>query len=539
MLYSSNYNLILTGTDFGELINYPKANYLDGYFFSDLFGNTNITYSNTICGNVFLSSIDPSNIGSLPGLIAWVDTSDISKVLTGTSMTGVTGITAIIDKSPYSRTFKANTFIELTDWPIPSENQKPAARLRSTNYFYNSTICLSLTSPFTLIYVWKDINEIPGDNYPLCLQTEFEQITGEIVLINNYITNTSKWGYRESTYGILITGTPFKEIGENYFTWTHTGGTPLSTNTQYLEVLNLPITATDSYYISGGPPLAAKATTIGSLCGEWVNDFIFGEMLLFNRVVSGNELIDVKNAINKKWNFSSYMENLNYYYTVTGGILSSTSYEDFSALTSIITIPIQSCVTLLTLNLSAFDITVSEVSKVQVEYNDIYKEITSNLEVVGNDIKPILKNNKIDLVLMPDKNNYVSTYTISLSVYRFDSTVNKFILSGNLLKCNVLDYFKNSNLIDAQILDNINDILLVNEDPDKKIIFLNRLNVEAPVQILTGGDVEVLQNIDVISPEDDVILLSDLLDDESEEQPLKVPIIPPLPRPRINPIQPS
>lgn len=542
MLYSSKYDLVLTGTDFGELKNYPKATYLDGYFFSDLFGDTNITYANTITGNIFLSAATDSYISSLPGLLVWLDTSDRSKILTGT-MTGVSGITALMDKSPSQRLFKANTVIELTNWPLSGGyyNTNYAAHLRSTNYFYNSTFCLTLTSPFTLIFVWKDVSEVPGDTYPLCLLTEYSNLTSEIVLINNYESSRSLWGFRESTYGIIMTGIPFKDNKEHYFTWTHVGGEPLALSSQNLEIFNSPFSAVDFYYISGGQPLEAKATTIGSLCGLDVNSFIFAEMLLFNRVVSGGELIDIKNAISEKWNFySKYIENVSFSTTITGGVLSSTSYEDFSLLTSRVTIPMQSCVTLLSINLSAFDITVSDISKVLCEFNDEVKEISSSLEIVDTDIQPVLIDNKIEIVLYPDKVNHVGTYNVMLSVYRFDSTVNKFILSGNILKCNVLDYLSNNKLVDTQIMSNPKDVLVLNENYDKKLLFLNKLIVDSPSQLLTGGDIQDLINTDVISPEDEVILLSDLLNDGVQvEQELRVPIIPPLPRPRINPILPS
>lgn len=545
MLYANNYELILTGTNFGVLSAYPKANYIDGYFYSDLFGNVDINYTNTISGNIFLSAATDAYISSLPGLLVWLDTSDKTKVLTG-KQTGFTGITGLIDKSPNNRLFRANTPIEIVHWPLSGGylNTLSAANLRSTNYFINSSFVLSLSSPFTLIFVYKETSSILGDTYPLTILSEYNGVTGDIVLINNFTETTSAsngyWGFRESAYGIKLTGIPFKEFGVNYFVWTHKGGEPLTLSSQSLDIFNTPFSATDFYFVSGKGPSLIRGTTIGSLCGEDINDFIFGEMLLFNRVISGSDLLDIKNAINEKWNLNYLEENVLFYDTLTGGPLANTSYEDFSLLTSDIVVPMQSCVTLLTINLSTFDISESNISKVVYQHNNEIKEITSSLLLVDTDVRPVLTNNKIDIVLYPDTKKYVGTYNIRLSVYRFDATVNKFSLSGNILRCNILDYLGNSKFIDSQIINKTNDVIVVTENTEKNITFLNKLNIELPVQALTGGDVKALLNEEMETSEDDIILLSDLLaDEEVVKETFKVPIIPPLPRPRINPILPN
>lgn len=539
MLYSNTYELNLTGTNFGLLSTYPKTEYFDGYFFNDLFGSANINYSNTVSGNVFLSAATTAFISAMPGLLVWLDTSDTSKILTG-----IGGLTGLRDKSPFNRLFIANTPIPIVNWPLSGgyNNTLSAIHIQSTQFLYNSTFCLSLTSPFTLFFVWKELNYYTAnDNYPLCLLTEYQQTTGEIVLINNYESKKAIWGYRDSTYSVVITGIPFKDLGENYFVWTHVGQQPINLSSTKLEVFNESYSATDFFYISAGPALNVRATTIGSLCGEDINSFIFGEMLLFNRVISGVELVDIKNAINKKWNFYEYYkENVSFNETVTGGPLSSTSYEDYSLLTSKITLPIQDCVTLLSINLSGFDITMSNISKIVYDYKGELKEISSNLVFKDNDIVPVLSGNKINLVLFPSKDEFVSTYNIRLSVYRFDSTVNKLHLSGNILKCNVLDYFEKSNLLDSQVINNSREVLIVTENQDKNLLFLNKLDVTLPPQALSGGEVRDLINDDISTDDDVVVLLSELLDETSATREVfKVPIIPPLPRPRINPILPN
>jgi hypothetical protein len=562
MLYANTYNFNLTGTNFGKLSNYPKTEYVNSYLFSDLFGNPNINYTANLSGNIFLSAATTREISAMPGLEVWLDVSDSSKVLMST-----TGITGLLDKSPNNRRFFTNQPIERIVWSrktgwVNNKNTESgfyslsnfAARVFRTNFFYNSTFSISLSSPFTLIFVWREnvvldiLDEqnifdeyIPtGDVYPLCIRSDYDQVTGEIVLINNYETNRSFWGFRDSTYGILLTGTPFYSLSENYFVWTHRGDEPLSLSTQKLEVFNTQLTASDFYYISGGPATKTPATTIGSLCGSDYNDFIFGEMLLFSRVVSGDELIRIKNSINNKWNFDYKEENVIFGEILSGGPLRNISYDDYSLLTSNVEIPIQSCVTLLSINLSSFDTSVSKISKIVYEFKDKTYEVSSGIVLSGNIATPFLNNYNLDIELFPDKSNFVSTYNIKLSVFRFDATVNRFVLSGSILKCNILDYFSKSKLLDSQILDNSKEVLIMTENYDKNILFVNKLNVFLPPQALSGGDVESLVNNDVISPDDDVILLSDLLEDqETSKEVFKVPIIPPLPRPRINPILPS
>lgn len=535
MYHSNTYELILTGTNFGLLSNYPRAVYLDGYFFNDLFGNTNINYTYTISGNIFLSGASAQSISALPGLVTWLDASDSNKTLTS-----VYGVTGLIDKSPQQRLYLANEPIQSCIWPISGgyNNNLSAVNIIGTNYFYNSSFCISLSSPFTLLVVWLEKNSVLGENYPFSFLTEYNNVTGDLVFINNYDNNTATWGYRESTYGILLTGIPFRDLKENYFIWTHYGNGPLAVSSQKLDIFNTTFSgATDFYYISGDP--AAPATTIGSYSGINTNNFIFGEMMLFNRVVSGIELIDIKNFINKKWNFNLYEENVFFNAELSGGPFSNITYEDFSLLTSEITIPIQSCVTLLTINLSSFDQSVSKISKVLCNYNNTITELSPSIDITSGQITSILKDNIINILLNPAKDKFLSTYSIKLSVLRFDSTVNKLHLSGNILKCGIKDYFSNSKLIDSQVVDDSNNVLILTEDTEKKLMFINKINVNIPTQTLTGGDVEPLVNTELVSPESDIVLLADLLEGETVKETYKIPIIPPLPRPRINPILPT
>lgn len=551
MIYTQEYNLNLTGTNFGLLSAFPRSEYIDGYFFNDLFLSSNITYSNELSTNSFLDFLTNSEVANLSGLILWLDVQDSS-----TLSTSGKAITAIRDKSTNNYLFSClggSNFISNSAlsafWPIYSLplsstylTPKRCVRITKNSAFFNDKFAFSANSPFSIYYIWKDLN---STNYsiPFAIKTIYDSVTGELVAINQYTPNILipeqiTWGLRETSFGIRVSSVSGKFFEENIFNFTYDSTSFLDISSKSLSINNIPLVITDNIILTGSATLSG--TSIGYLSGN-NNDFLFGEILVFNRLLSKEEDINLNNYLFNKWNmFNYFTSNVSITAELSGGQLSNNSYEDYSVLTSNIQIPIQSCVTRLTVNLESFDQSASKINKVVYEYNRELTEVTSTYTDNVTSLDITLETPTTDFILMPDNDRQISTYFIYLSVYRYDSTINKLILSGNIAKCSLLDFNSNTKLLDSQIVDNPKEVLLVLEDKNQFATFTNILNVSLPIQALSGGDVEPLVNKEVVDVEERVILIDDLLEDEApRETRFRTPGIPPTPSPRINPIRPS
>lgn len=531
MITSNSYNFNLTGTQFGYLSSYPKVEYLDSYLLTDLFGNSTINYTQTAIGNGFFESTASDSISSLSGIILWLDSQDSNNVYTENDL-----ISAIIDKSESNHIFlSAGSDILLQTWPITGEkySDKNCARFKRNSLLFNDkTFSINLTSDFSIYLVWRDNNTSFGNSIPLALYTLTDSMTSELILKNNYYSEKQgEWGVKFYDGGLKIDTFYGLFSAENVMLWEYVDSlAPVaSSHTLFIDTTGIPITGTFFY--------DKEDLLSGSGIGYYTdnnNDFYFGEMIMFNRKLSEFEKTFVYNYFSEKWNFNLYRENLAYSTELTGGNLSSYSYEDYSLLTSIITIPIQSCVTMITVDLSNFDQSASKINKIVYSYDNSEKTITSKF--INNTV--VFDSNQFSVIVVPSNVNTIETYYLYLSVFRQDSTLNKLILSGNLLKCGIRDLYKNTKLLDSQIVDNSNDLLLVSENRDDNLVFLNKLNVNIPVQSLTGGEVEPLVNKDYVEDEE-VIFLIDLISDVVPTEKFSKPFFVPVPAPRTNPIRPT
>lgn len=633
MLNLNTYFLKLTGTTFGNLSNYEKVLYSDGYYFLDAFGNSNFTYNLTANSNNITTTFTDQEIKDIPNLVLWLDASDASNLKTrGASISG------IVDKSYSSHFFIGSSAPSFSlpsssNWPLTGTflNNRTCIKLLETSFFRGSSFSLDLRSPFTIYFIWKDFNSSNGLSIPFCfktfLNTGTELLTSELVTFTDYKnTPNLTWGNRNSYFGTRVESLSNTFFSENLIVWKFDSNkipngevnfftTNSVVTSQDLITNNNSLPITDTTFLSGRSALSA--TLVGYLSGK--NHFLFGEMLVFDRVLEMEEDLSLRNTLYRKWNLPYFLDNTLYSNSISGGPFSNVSYEDFSALTSVVEIPVQSCITELTVNMQDFEQSVSKVSKIIYSYNneqiDIPSFIDNNtytiesitlqnggsgyfavprvltsdnikikdailvpeLDVKTTTITSIniidgglykgiprisipgglvfaasaaptmvrlgtsLRNSVFTVRLIPSKNKFLDTYMIGISVLRFDSTVNKLILSGNILKCSIRDFYRNTSLLDAQLLEDSKELLLVTENKEKKLIFNNKINIDVPVQALTGSDIEPLVNKEISTLDDEeILLLSELLEDERiEREKFVLPLLPPLPLPKINPIRPE
>jgi len=556
MIFNSENIFTLSGTNFGLLSTYEKARYFDGYFFNDIYLNTDISYSRELSTFTLLDFYTNAEILNLSGLKLWLDAQDTSTWKTSSISTTALAITGISDKSTnsfYFTCFRNPTAISnealSAYWPrysLPLSSSslpgRPCIKMNLYSIFNNPDFKIDINSPFSIYFVWRDLNTF---NYsvPFSIKTVYNTVTSEIAAINQYQTNylypeQLLWGLRDFDFGIRVPNLSGLFFKENLLNWRYDGSEFSSISSKSLLVNNLSVVITDNIILSSEPINILSGTNIGYYQNNY-NDFYFGEMLIFNRILNDRENILLLNYLYNKWNLYDLMtDNVTITANLSAGFLTNTAYEDFSVLTSRISLPIQSCINKLTINLESFDQTVSKISKVQYIHNDNFIEIPSTFTIILTDVQIDLSQKRTDFILVPDKDKQVSTYYVYLSVYRYDSTVNKFILSGNLTKCSITDYYNNTVLVDAQVLDNSKEVLLVSENRDKSTIFTNTINVTVPVQALTGGEVQELVNNEVVQEDEGLILLADLLEEEQVKETFKLPGLVPTPAPRINPIKP-
>lgn len=531
MIHFNTYNINLTGTNFGPLSSLPEVDYLDSYLLADLFGNSTIMYTGTANGNGFYQLSNTSSVSSISGIVLWVDCQDIKSTITTNNI-----VSAFIDKSDSKHIFlSAGTTTRLVTWPITGtgySNKNCVEFNKDSLFFNNKSFSLNLTGDFSIFLVWKDNNTSFGNTIPFGLYTYSNTLTSELIIKNNYYTEKQgEWGVRLYDGGFRVDSFNGLLSTENVTLWEyiHTDIIATSGNNITIDTTNIPVTG--SYFIDNDITLSGSG--LGYFRGN-DNNFLLGEILLFDRKLSISEKTYIYNYFSSRWNLNLYQENLLYTIQLTGGPLNNFSYEDYSLLTSVINIPIQSCVTKMVIDLSNFDISKSKINKIAYSFNNTETTITS--KIVDNTI--VFNDNKFSFLIVPSENKTIETYYLYLSVYRYDSTINKLILSGDLLKCGIRDLYKNTKLLDAQILDNSKELLLVSENNEDKNVFLNKLNVNIPIQSLSGGEVEPLINVDFVDNEE-VIFLLDLIADNIVKEKFTKPFFIPVPAPRTNPIRPE
>lgn len=570
--------LLLTGTNFGLLNSYPKANYFDGYLFTDFLGNGDINYALTLSGGSFIEEFKEEEIPT-DGMLFWLDSSDVSTLTYNESgnimsMKDKSGTLDLSGNEKVFISYNSQANILTGYWPVystgaftteqeilsnfrtVSASTLICARFLQNSYLGCSGFTLNFNSePFTLFLVWKD-NNTQYRSIPFSIKTKTESLTSEFVAhINHNVGPVDliswnppiAWGTRgtgsilpgELPIGFMVnylsSADLFNDPNITYF------NSPSGTEDFSLYVIESDNTKIlpdfsyfHSYYIN------TPYNTIGYLDDDNFNDFYFGEMLVYNRKLSKIEQDKIFNTLSKKWHLKDITrDNTSFSEEISGGILKNKFYEDFVLAESVFDIPIQECTTMLTLVLSSFDETVSEISKVVCMYKDLVYKIETPINIDPLSATKIKTLRKIDILLNPDSTLHKSTYSVYLSVYKFDSTVNKIKLTGDILKCGINNFYNNSYLIDSQLSNDSNKVFIVNEDRTNKQLYINTLNVQTPNQVLSGGDVVTLQNLEFVKELESVITLDELLGISTKETiTYKRPIISPVTNPNINPVSP-
>lgn len=435
--------------------------------------------------------------------------------------------------------------ITTRQWPVTcfDYTNKNALYFTRDTALFNDSFYLSLSNNYTMYMVWKDLNEF-NFTIPFGFYSVYDNLSGEFVFRRDY----NSWqlpelpqgsiGMRNTSVGYRIENF-FNTLSNNNITiWEKVSSDFLQLSANSMFINNTSINL--STYNFTPIDTVLQGSKIGYLSGNNFNNFLLCELLLFKRNLNTEEKNLVSNYLSNKYCFPYYKENLTFKEEITGGPLSNVTYEDFSALTSYITLPVQSCVTLITIVLSSFETTKSNIQKVVYNCGNINGVVDSSFSSRPNSSSFINfdKNQTIQFIVVPSDVKTLQSYFIYLSVFRTDSTINKFILSGSLLKCGINDLYGRNKFVDSQLLNDSKDLLLVTENLQRNMLYLNKVNVDIPTPALSGGEEKALINTDFEGLEEDIILLSDLIEDEVVET-FRRPYFVPVPAPRTNPIRPE
>lgn len=576
-MHTNNTNFILTGTNFGLLNAFPRAEYFDGYYFTDFSGSDNINYTNTVTGGIFIEEHSEEEIPT-DGMLFWLDASDVSTLAFNESgnIVSINDKSGNLDIEGNVKEFKSGNsevYVLTAFWPVyntgsftteqeilsnfkvVSGSTINCARFLQNAFLQSSGFNINFNEEsHTMFIVWKDNNTL-FRTIPFSLKTQTGSVTSEFVAHMNYGEDTIDppiaWGTRGT--GSLIPGelpvgfrvnslSSVKLFNVPNITFYNSPPGILTEENYFLNELDIDnnnITPDDyyfhTYYID------TPYNTIGYLDENNKNDFYLGEMLLYNRVLDSVEKDKIFNYLAKKWYLKDITrDNVTFDYTVSGGSLKNSFYEDFLVQESYFSIPIQECTTMLSIVLSSFDESTSEISKIVCSYNNnVYKlETPINIDPVSAANLKSLR--KIDILLNPSGEFHRNSYYIYLSVYKFDTTINRITLSGELLKCGINDLYYNNYLLDSQLSNTSSKVFLLNEDRNNKQIFVNSINISTPNQALSGGEEVTLQNIEFLETQESIFSLAELLGIVQQETvTYKRPVISPVINPNINPVSPT
>ena len=573
-MHINSYNFLLSGTNFGLLNSYPKAKFYDGYFFTDYSGNNDLSYTDTISGGILLEEFTSSEIPT-DNMLFWLDSSDSSTVV----LDEANNILSLKDKSGNKDDYDQDKFFTSTSssnavltsfWPVYSSGGFTSEEEISTNFNSVSSYlkqCIKFnqnaflgcsgfsfdfnTGPLTVFFIWKDNNKT-SRTIPFSLKTKTGTLTSEFVAHVNHFEDLSypaiTWGTRgtgsldpaEQPIGFRITPLSSSDLFNSpniTFYYAPSGG---EYNVYEVDSDNISLKPDDSwfhtYYTS-----TSTFNTIGYKDDENVNDFYFAEILAYTRSLNDIEKNKIFNYLVKKWYlFDVTRDNTIFTDYTSGGAFTNNYYEDVVLKESFFSIPIQSCTTQLSIILSAFDSTSSDISKVLCNYKDQTYKLETPLNISTLSAENIKRMRKIDVLLNPEGNLHRNTYSIKLSVYKFDTTVNVVTLTGEILKCGIHDLYYDNYLLDSQLSYSSNKVYIVNENRENKQLFLNTLDITTPQQVLSGGDEVILQNIEFLQEQESTISLAELLGIvEQQTSSYKRPVISPVTNPNINPVSPT
>ena len=573
MLFTNQYSFNLTGTNFGLLNQYERADYINSYFFSDLFGNNNFNYPLSTYGGVFYERYTDSDIENLSNLQVWLDASDSSTVTVSSNPGGQEHrVISILDKTANQYLFEriaSNNVMLTAFWPVNSDYRLLEQEYIDTNYRYlsgfnkcinflgnNYLSCSSVTvdvfKPFSLYFVWKNnyILDISGENkertIPFSFITNNQGVSSELlpVLSIDNSPNVSI-GTRDSLYGFKVdslSGYNTNFNTPNILEYVIDGTFVNELSSQKLLTNNL-LLCGDSTFLTPDFFNKIYTTTVGYSGDSNTNNFYFCEMLVFDRMLNESERGMLLNTLFYKWTIDELIENITFGSGVlSGGFLKNISYEDFSLLTSVFEVPVQSCVTQLTISLSAFDESTSKIKKILYTYNDVYGELDTLVYDVlqPNNTYSYLEDRNIKVLLKPSDTKFFDSYIVKLSAVRYDGTINKVNVIGNITQCSLRDLYSDSYLVDSQIVDNLNQNIIVLENKGSKQLHLNKIDVNIDNIYLSGGDFVELKNEEADTGEEVILTLAEIFDEVVVSKPVyKIPFIKQPVKIDINPIRPT
>jgi hypothetical protein len=556
--YINTYNFYITGTNFGLLNQYKKINYINGYYFLN-FLNQDFEYVENIHGGNIQEKFEEEEIKNLTHLTLWLDASDSSAYSLSSNFSDSTILLSLSDKSMHKHIFlKNNTNSEVLTaiWPVEKNYSFTSKEIVEGNFNYYkdflkcikfgyndliscSSFNINLKSPFSFYLVWKNNivfnDQIFNKSIPFSFTTFTDAVTSELVpYINVKSVPNLVLGVRDNDddylYGFKVNYLSSYNVDlskPNILELTYDGTLVQDVSTQKIFYNGLQSLSSDGNFIVNDIFGKEYISSIGYSGDDSVNDFYFCELLTFNSILSIEEREKLLNTLFNKWSIKSGYDNTTFSSGITGDSITNNTYEDFSLLSSNYEIPVQSCLTLLTINLTGYDETVSEIKKIDYEYKNKINTLYTNLE--SNDLNGkvnLLKNKIINIILQPSDEQYIESFNIALSVYKLDETINRITLNSFITKCGILDLFEKTNMVDSQVGNKINSNLLVLEDNKLKQLYITQLDTTIDDIYLSGGDKVVLKS-DIMVNEESLLTLIDLLDIEEEvETPkFKVPFI--------------
>lgn len=239
----------------------------------------------------------------------------------------------------------------------------------------------------------------------------------------------------------------------------------------------------------------------------------------------------------------------------SGGVIKNYSYEDFSKILSKFYVGNYFCTPTLVLSFSTYDESKSFVKRITYTYKDktysITPEISSFFTFVNNvtsydyikTYKLISPKVKTATVSVVPNEEYLKKETIYIDVIKADNTVNKLEVNFNVVQCGILDIYRETNILNTQILDDVNSLLLTLEDNNTKKTFNSIVDINTPYYLVTGGDIKlptqeqeinVVFDIEGAAPAEETVFLAEQI----QQQTLILPTIP-VPTPDISPINPQ
>lgn len=160
------------------------------------------------------------------------------------------------------------------------------------------------------------------------------------------------------------------------------------------------------------------------------------------------------------------------------------------------------CNTDVTFILSAFDESISEITKIVYDFGDGSEKLEVNYDFSSSPpTSP--KDIPITKTFIPKDSNYITTYVVSISVLKNDSCVSTLNIPICTFKCGIFDTYEDVFILNSQISNPTTNILLTLEKQANDQIFNTLLLTNEPTTII--GAESALP--DVVNPVETIRLL--------------------------------